>query len=88
MAVDTLTANLLQSVLAAPAVLRVFTAIASRRIATKSSLVEAGAQTVEALERLRQADLIDVSTDRERYFVTAKGLKVARDLSKLPLVCQ
>jgi hypothetical protein len=45
-----------------------------------------GAANVEAAEQLnalKDADLIAASTDGEKFYVTAKGLKVARDLGNL-----
>jgi hypothetical protein len=81
MAIDIATVNLLQSVLGPPAVRKLFTTIADMRIVDMETLK---ADYPEAnLDALQQANLIDVGNSGKRYYVTAKGLKVARDIAKL-----
>jgi hypothetical protein len=83
--VNTVTASLLGSVLGTPAVRNLFTLVANRRIAEKATLPKANDPDVKAaLVTLESADLINLSRNGEKYFVTAKGLKVARDLEKIP----
>lgn len=86
MALDTATITVLTSVLTSDALRKLFKTVADRRIAEKDVLarvVPADADADQELKTLTQADLIGASTDGQRYFVTAKGLQVARDLEKL-----
>jgi hypothetical protein len=86
MALDTVTATVLKTVLTSDALKKLFKTVATSRIAEKGALtsVIAGESNPEQeLDKLTQADLIGASTDGQRYFVTAKGLRVARDLDNL-----
>jgi hypothetical protein len=83
MAMD-VTFQLLRSVLSSTATLDLFKSIATSRIAEKSTLKAANADVDHELDALKEADLIDTAPNGEKYFVTAKGLKVARDLEKIP----
>jgi len=85
MAVDTVTFTLLTSVLSSEAVRKLFKTIANSRIADKSALTEADPQADQALDVLQSADLIGAGADGEKFYVTAKGLKVARDLEQFHL---
>jgi len=84
MAIDTITATLLGSVLGSSVTRDLFTTIAKRRIAETAPLMAANPDADHGLEALKNADLIDASPNGAKYYVTAKGLKVARDLEKLP----
>jgi hypothetical protein len=84
MAIDTATVTLLNSTLGSPATRRLFTTIAASRIALLASLKEAGANE-EELSALQGADLIGANSSGEKFYVTAKGLKVARDLEQLTI---
>jgi hypothetical protein len=83
MPIATVTVGLLESVLASSVARNLFTLIANRRIAERGSL-PATAESQAALDKLESADLISSARGGERYYVTAKGLKVARDLEKIP----
>ncbi|MGB6719602.1 MAG: hypothetical protein WBE72_02310 [Terracidiphilus sp.] len=85
MTIDTVTASLLQSTLGSPAALRLFTTIAKRRIADVTGLKKADPEADQELDALQVADLIGANSSREKFYITAKGLKVARDLEKLPV---
>jgi hypothetical protein len=85
MAVNTITVSLLNSVLSSATARKLFTTIASRRIAELASLKQNDSDAARELEALEDADLIGSAQSGERYYVTAKGLKVARDLEKLPV---
>ncbi len=82
MGIDAVTVTLLNTTLVSPAARKLFTTIASRRIALLASLREAGAND-EELAALKGADLIEANSNGEKFYVTAKGLKVARDLDML-----
>jgi hypothetical protein len=84
MAIEAVTVSLLGSTLASAAVRSLFTKIAGKRIAEKDALREGNPDADQQLEALENADLIQAAPSG-KYFVTAKGLKVARDLEKLPL---
>ncbi|MGO4879768.1 MAG: hypothetical protein ACLP59_02970 [Bryobacteraceae bacterium] len=84
MAIEAVTGSLLGSVLASPAARNPFTLIVNKRIAEKGAL-PATSDSQAALAALESADLIGSARGGEKYFVTAKGLKVARDLDKLPI---
>jgi hypothetical protein len=84
MAIETVTGTLLGNVLASSGARSLFTLIANRRIAEKNTLLKAGdADSQAALDALEGADLINSVPGGEKYYVTAKGLKVARDLEKI-----
>lgn len=83
MAIDTATGNLLTSALGSPAARKLFTTIANSRIAEIASLKEANPGAEQELDSLERADLISIGRSGKSYFVTAKGLKVARDLEQL-----
>lgn len=83
MEIDAVTGTLLGSVLGSATVRNLFTRIANRRIAETAPLKAAFPNA--DLEALEKADLISPSSSGEKYYVTAKGLKVARDLEKIPL---
>jgi len=84
-AVDSSTILLLSSVLAKSGIRKLFTTIANKRIAEGASLDTSDATAVEGLNQLQEADLIAAGQGGDTYYVTAKGLKVARDLENLPL---
>jgi predicted transcriptional regulator len=86
MGLDTASATVLQSVLTSDTLRKLFKTVADRRIAEKDALAKVVPKESDAdqqLSTLAQADLIGASTDGKKYFVTAKGLKVARDLDNL-----
>jgi hypothetical protein len=85
MEIDTTTLTLLTSVLSSTTVRKLFTTIANSRIAEKSLLKQANPEPDQALDALKEADLIGSGSDGEKYYVTAKGLKVARDLEQIPI---
>ena len=62
---------------------RLFTRIANSRIAEIASLKETDPGADQELDTLQRADLISIGQSGKSYFVTAKGLKVARDLEQL-----
>ena len=85
MTIDTATVRLLDSVLGSPSTRQLFTTIANRRIAAADRLKtdHPGVDLSSDLDALEEADLIGAGKERKSYYVTAKGLKVARDLGKL-----
>jgi hypothetical protein len=86
MALDTVTATVLRTVLTSDALKKLFKTVAASRIAEKDALTRVIPDESDAdqqLNTLAQADLIGASTDGQKYFVTAKGLKVARDLDNV-----
>ena len=85
MAIDAVTVGLLGSVLGSSATRKLFTTIANSRITEISSLRADNPEADEGLEALEKADLIGSAPSSGKYYVTAKGLKVARDLEKLPV---
>jgi hypothetical protein len=86
MAIDATTVVLLETTLKAPASRKLFAAIATSRIATAETIKTQVLQSPdEALSALKAADLIGEDTKGTKYYVTAKGLKVARDLESLPI---
>ena len=85
MVIDATTVALLGSVLGSSAVRNLFTTIANKRIAERDALRAANPDADRELEALEEADLISAAPGREKYYVTAKGLKVARDLEKIPI---
>jgi hypothetical protein len=85
MAIDTVTASLLGSALASSLARRLFTTIANSRIAETAPLKEANPGSDQELDALEKADLISPASSGKKYYVTAKGLKVARDLEKIQI---
>jgi hypothetical protein len=86
MALDTIAATVLQTVLTSENLRKLFKTVVDRKIADKSDLAKAvpeGSDAENQLQALTEADLIGPSTDGRKYYVTAKGLKVARDLNNL-----
>jgi hypothetical protein len=83
MEIDTATVNLLSSTLSSPGARKLFTTIANNRISEIASLKEANPGADQELDTLERADLISIGRSGKSYFVTAKGLKVARDLEQL-----
>ena len=74
------TSSLVPSVLSTESVRSVFKTIAAKQIVDSSSLKE---RDSEALTMLEEADLIGSGAGGAKYYVTAKGLKVARDIEQL-----
>jgi hypothetical protein len=85
MMIDVQTVALLNSVLGSSNPRRLFTAIAKKGIAESASLSQDDSDAAKQLDALEAADLIGSAKGGARYYVTAKGLKVARDLKKLPI---
>lgn len=85
MGFDAGTVTLLNSVLGSAEVRKLFTTIAAKRIAEAATLKQGHPDADQDLGLLKDADLIDSAQSGEKYYVTAKGLKVARDLEKLPV---
>jgi hypothetical protein len=83
MQLDVITIAALTGTLSTAGARKLFTTIANKRIAEKSTLRIADRAGDQELEALVDADLIGAAPG-EKYFVTAKGLKVARDLEKIP----
>ncbi len=84
MAIDTITVNLLETVLNPPSIRKVFTTIADMRIADIEKLgVNHPEITPVVLDTLEHADLIGKGASGRRYYVSARGLKVARNMGKL-----
>jgi len=85
MQIETVTGSLLGSVLASSVAHNLFKLIANRRIAEKNTLLKTDDpdSSQAALDALESADLINSAGDGQKYYVTAKGLKVARDLEKI-----
>jgi hypothetical protein len=87
MDVDASSADLLHSVLSSEARRKLFRIVVNRRIAPKEELLTRDdPDASRELDALTQSDLIGVSSDGEKYFVTATGLKIARDLNKLAAI--
>lgn len=80
MVVSATTANLLATLFSTPDNLKLFRQIAHQRIVEKSAL---NGHT-DQLGVLQDADLIEANPGGTRFFVTAKGLQVERDLEKIP----
>lgn len=85
MAIDTVTVTLLNSTLGSPTARKLFTRIAANQIALYPALKEASPNADEELSALQSADLIGADSSGQKFYVTAKGLKVARDLQQLPI---
>jgi len=85
MVIDAITATLLGTVLGSSGTRSLFTTIANRRIAEAGLLKQDNPDADQQLKALENADLIGAGANGEKYYVTAKGLKVARDLEKLPI---
>ncbi len=85
MAIDTVTVSLLGSVLGSAAARNLFTTIANMRIAEVGPLRAVNPDADQELDALQKADLISAAPSGGKYYVTAKGLKVARDLEKIPI---
>jgi hypothetical protein len=85
MAIDAVTVTLLGSVLGSSAARDLFKTIARRRIAETAPLKAENPGADQELEALERADLIGSASSGEKYYVTARGLKVARDLEKIPI---
>jgi predicted transcriptional regulator len=83
-AIDSSTIVLLSSVLGNVRIRKLFTTIATKRIAEGASL-ESDSTAAEGLSKLQEADLIAAGQGGDTYYVTAKGLKVARELESLPI---
>jgi hypothetical protein len=83
MAIDAVTVGLLGSVLGSAAARNLFTTIANMRIAEVGSLEAVNPDADRELAALEKADLIGSVPSSGKYYVTAKGLKVARDLEKI-----
>jgi hypothetical protein len=82
MAAIDLTYHVLKTVLNSEPVLNLFKTIAQKRIAEKAVLVQPNQNVDQQLAALKDADLID-TVNGDKYFPTAKGLQVARDLEKI-----
>jgi len=85
MPIDNLTVTLLKTILDSSSTRKLFTTIAVNQIAELATLKEAVPNADEELKALQGADLIGANRSGEKYFVTAKGLKVARDLEQLAI---
>jgi hypothetical protein len=86
MGIDTTTVGyLMGSVLGPTDIRHLFRVIAQQRIADAASLRANNADADRELKILEEADLIGASPNQTKYYVTAKGLKVARDLDSLPV---
>ena len=83
MPIDLVTIGLLGSTLGSEAVRNMFKSLVRKRIAERSTLRAVDDDADRKLAALVEADLISAAPG-DRYFVTAKGLKVARDLEKIP----
>jgi len=84
MGIDTVTLTLLKTILDSSTTRKLFTTIAASQIAELASLREASPNAAEELSVLQGADLIGADRSGQKFYVTAKGLKVARDLEQLP----
>jgi hypothetical protein len=82
--VDSATITVLTSILKTKTIRELFKTIANSRIAERSALEKADPGADEALGVLEKADLIGAASDGKKFYVTAKGLKVARDLEQIP----
>jgi hypothetical protein len=85
MAIDAVTVTLLKTILDSSATRKLFTTIAASQIAELASLKEASPNADKELEALQGANLIGANPSGEKFYVTAKGLKVARDLEQLTI---
>jgi hypothetical protein len=85
MGVDTVTVALLSSTLASQAVRQLFAKIAGNRIANLDSLKTEVPGADEQIAALKDADLVGLGDSGKNLYVTAKGMKVARDLEKIPI---
>jgi hypothetical protein len=85
MAIDKLTVTLLKTILDSSSTRKLFKTIAASQIAELATLKEAIPNADQELKALQSADLIGANRSGEKYFVTAKGLKVARDLEQLAI---
>ena len=86
MAIDTMTVQLLTTTLASDLRKRLFSAVVGNRIANEGKLKEISPDNdiSSDLEALKSANLIGVGGESQ-YYVTATGLKVARDLKELSI---
>jgi predicted MarR family transcription regulator len=84
MAIDPVTITVLTSTLASDAARKLFRKIAASRIADVDSLKKDVPEAQEQLEALKKADLIGLGDSGKNFYVTARGLKVARDLEQIP----
>lgn len=83
-AIDSLTVTLLASTLSSGLARKLFSTIANKRIAEAESLKAGNPEADRELAALKDADLISAGENGQKYYVTAKGLKVARDLENIP----
>jgi hypothetical protein len=83
MATNPVALDLLVSILRSPSARKLFTTIAANRIAEVTQLRAADPNVDRELIELQSNDLIGAGSG-EKYYVTAKGLKVARLLENLP----
>ncbi|HEX7728157.1 MAG TPA: hypothetical protein VF392_03905 [Terracidiphilus sp.] len=86
MAIDAVTATLLSSTLASDVARKLFTKIVVSRIADATSVKTDVPEADKQIEALKEADLIGVGSSGQNVYVTAKGLKVARDLEQMSLL--
>ncbi len=86
MTIDTITVTLLTSTLASQGARKLFSKIASNCIVNVESLKSEAPDAEQQLEALKDANLIGLGDSGKNLYVTAKGLKVARDLEKIPTV--
>jgi hypothetical protein len=86
MDIDTVTFTLLSSTLASEVARKLFKKIAASRIADVDSVKSDVPDADKQLEALKEADLIGLGDSGKNLYVTSKGLKVARDLEKLPTI--
>ncbi len=93
MVVNKITVDLLNTTLASPESRQLFRRIAARRIEEVSSLQKDFPETEEnpsaltgKLDALKDDDLIGFGSSKDKLYVTAKGLKVARDLKELSVM--
>jgi hypothetical protein len=84
MDIDPATFSVLTSTLGSSVTRDLFRTIVNRRIAAKAPLQAANPNADQELDALERADLISPAPNGEKYFVTAKGLKVARYLEQIP----
>jgi hypothetical protein len=84
-AIDAITVTLLSTVLGSTAARDLFKSIARKRIAEMTTLKADNPEAAKSLPALQSADLIGADSTGEKVYVTAKGLKVARDIESLPL---
>jgi len=86
MSIDAFTFTLLGSVLRPATTRELFRKIANSRIAEATQLKADDPAADQDLGILQSADLIASGSNGSKYYVTAKGLKVARDLEQIPSV--